>query len=622
MLFFDLILSDIIKTFKIFECYYCFVFVIVINSLIIAMNSSSSSSGGSRHKKQAKMGNNKIQSVQSQQDNTSNEEYQEFPSKYFQGYAGIGPDSIKIYAEQNNIEENFTEEMYNILTEDINYKLRYIIHNALIKAKLQHRETITSGDIEETFANLNIDKVYGASSNPNWLRLPDDSLFFLDDQQVNLVEIAEEQMTYMQEGDTVISQVWLSANDTESTDYTQTFTNYFKVMCKSLVSNNEELRRMALKDISENASIGPITNWFYNFSYFILKDIKYESLTLKILQLLEVLENSPLPSLQVSTKQLKLLTNILCGRLLKSEVPENVLSPMCYVLSLLCLRLPLKKYLLNKIKQKIFYTDKRLILLAIIYFLGIDAVSEVFRPNMSYLLVDDLKDERLTEVILSIYGLICKANLNTGSIYDGFRNIYGRQLTPFFIPNKIMPDEQVEMKTDFVTMKVALMKTRRNISKIEIEKFENRNKKTSHRLDDFFEIPENGRNLSNRLAVNERIKFKKIEKFTLDEQVEMKTDFVTMKVALMKTRRNISKIEIEKFENRNKKTSHRLDDSFEIPENGTISRNLSNRLAVIERIKCNKIEQLTIGKFSFSILVLKSNKRSQCIDHTLFNYNL
>lgn len=42
-------------------------------------------------------------------------------------YAGISSDSICIYAEQSTY-EHLSEDVCNILTEDINYKLRYIIH--------------------------------------------------------------------------------------------------------------------------------------------------------------------------------------------------------------------------------------------------------------------------------------------------------------------------------------------------------------------------------------------------------------------------------------------------------------------------------------------------------------
>lgn len=42
-------------------------------------------------------------------------------------YAGISGESIALYAEQTS-NENYPEEVCNKLAEDINYKLRQIIH--------------------------------------------------------------------------------------------------------------------------------------------------------------------------------------------------------------------------------------------------------------------------------------------------------------------------------------------------------------------------------------------------------------------------------------------------------------------------------------------------------------
>ncbi|KAJ8984242.1 hypothetical protein NQ317_007474 [Molorchus minor] len=112
------------------------------------------------------------------------------PSKDSKLYAGIGYDSIRIYAEQSTYEP-LTEEVCNPLAEDINYKLRYIIHDALLKAKLSGRDVILSRDIDETFQNLSIERIYGAPVNPNWVPFGDQNLLYLDDTKINLIEIAE-----------------------------------------------------------------------------------------------------------------------------------------------------------------------------------------------------------------------------------------------------------------------------------------------------------------------------------------------------------------------------------------------------------------------------------------------
>lgn len=82
--------------------------------------------------------------------------------------------------------------------------------------------------------------------------------------------------------------------------------HYFESMCNAIVSEETELRHIALRDIKTNCYIGPIVEWFYNFCYVLLsKDITYDSLTLSALDLLKSLEYSKIACLIVSEKQVR-----------------------------------------------------------------------------------------------------------------------------------------------------------------------------------------------------------------------------------------------------------------------------------------------------------------------------
>ncbi|KAJ8938604.1 hypothetical protein NQ314_011412 [Rhamnusium bicolor] len=199
------------------------------------------------------------------------------------------------------------------------------------------------------------------------------------DTKVNLIELAEEENTYVQQANIYLTKKWYP--DPELSEPSQALKHYFATVCQSLISNNEDLSRMALKDISENSHIGPIIEWFYHFGYFLLmKDITYDCLTLRALDLIETLENSPLGSANVSEKQLKLLVRLLLQRLLISNTTKEVLRSMCSVLAILCLREPLKDMVITKINQKITGSHHEMLLpiLTTIYFLGIDPLGNIF----------------------------------------------------------------------------------------------------------------------------------------------------------------------------------------------------------------------------------------------------
>ncbi|XP_018560794.1 uncharacterized protein LOC108903188 [Anoplophora glabripennis] len=432
------------------------------------------------------------------------------PAKDSKQYAGISSDSICIYAEQSTYYGHLSEEVCNVLAEDINYKLRYIIHDALLKARLSGRDVINSRDIDETFQNLSIEKVYGATANPNWVPFGDQNLLYLDDTKINLIELAEEENTYVQQGNIILQKSWYP--NLEESEPSPALKHYFTTICKSVVDSDEELRSMALKDISENPQVGAIIEWFYHFGYFLLmKDITYDCLTLSALDLIETLENSPLGSANVSEKQLKLLVRLLLQRLLISTPTKEVLKPMCSVLAILCLREPLREMAINKINNKIESQKKMLPVLTAIYFLGIDAVREIFLPNIEYFLgkvkttLDD--DPEVINVVLSIYGLICKASYNYDFIHSAFHQIFGDILVMFWRPRSFTVKALEKDEINFVNMNTQLIKTRRKVDR-NIKKGQ-----AKWSLEDIFDVPTQDCNVKRKIDEH-RLGFKQQKRET------------------------------------------------------------------------------------------------------------
>ncbi|KAG5867704.1 hypothetical protein JTB14_017298 [Gonioctena quinquepunctata] len=412
------------------------------------------------------------------------------PSKDTKQYAGISSESICLYADQSSY-EHLSEEICNTLAEDINYKLRYIIHEALLKARFSSRDVIVSRDIEETFKNLSIEKVYGAPSNHNWVHSGDvgeQSFLYLNDTEINLIELAEAENTYAQHGNVKLSKRWFT--DPDTVEPSQALKNYFTTVCQTVISNDEELRRMALKDISENPNIGPIMEWFYHFGYFLLmKDITYDCLTLCALDLIETLENSPLGSVTVSNKQLKLLVRLLLQRLLLSPTSKNILKNMCSTLAVLCLRKPLRDMAIAKINQKLgeLSQDKVLPVLAMTYFLGVEAVEKIFVPNINYFfnILRKEEDPELINMTQAIYGLLCKMDFSHTQIHKCFQEEFGNRLVMYWKPIyfKISSDPD-KLEVDFVAMKTQLFKTRRKVDYVITSVL------VKPLLEDVFDLPE------------------------------------------------------------------------------------------------------------------------------------
>lgn len=111
--------------------------------------------------------------------------------------------------------------------------------------------------------------------------------------------MAEQEVSFMQPADIVISRQWLPEKENS-----KHLKNYFTVMCQSLVSKDSDVLKLALQDLTENNHIGPIIDWFYRFAYLLLSyHFSCDFLTLNALSIIEALEMNPVADITVYDKQ-------------------------------------------------------------------------------------------------------------------------------------------------------------------------------------------------------------------------------------------------------------------------------------------------------------------------------
>ncbi|XP_044757167.1 uncharacterized protein LOC123315514 isoform X2 [Coccinella septempunctata] len=473
-------------------------------------------------------------------------------------YAGLSIESIKVAAEHITFPDLLSEESCEILAEDLNYKLRYIIHQAANRAFISNRSGINRTDIEETFQDLQIEKIYGAPSDPLWIPLADQNCLFLDDPKVNLIEVAEEELAYSQPFRPVVHKKWLP----ESKEPNNSLKNYFNVICEAVVSNDIEVRKMALQNISVNPNIGPIINWLYKFGYVLLsKDVTYNSLTFYALDLIETLEMSPLGNTEADENQLKLLVRLILQRLLKSYTNPDVLKPMCWVLAILCRRYPLKEYVLAKLKQKLpeLSFQYNLSFLMIVNALGIEAIIEIFLKNF--------------DIFFIRFSIEEDKKMNG---YDATSPNY----------KELSFDWQLY---GYPIMEMYYILVKNNIYESKFNKF-----------------PE---------LANFSVLLSKPQQSEPEENRMI--DFINMKKQLIKTRR---KIEIQ-----NNRRFLPYESVFEVPIYRTrMKQKMENHYKTNYHIGWKKQSHVVIGKTSLLLPVMKNNNSfiSRCYDHSLSSYNL
>lgn len=326
---------------------------------------------------------------------------------------------------------------------------------------------------------------------------------------MNLVAIAEAENTYYQYLEPVVTAKWLP----DLGDISKALKNYYTTMCQMVTHADIDVRKKALRNIAENSRIGQVTEWFYNFGYILLsKDITYDCLTLRALDLIRTLENSQICRINVSEKQLKLLIRLILQRLLKSGLSVDVLRPICDVLAILCQRQPLKDYVFVKISQKIeeIFDNSAVAIITAANSLGTDGINNLILPYLHVFLKKIQVSFELPLIcsILETYCIISRSSTIDSTIYDIFYECFGGGLTPFALS---MPCEGQPVKKDlnFAHVKHELIKTRRKICpKLKIA--------IAPAIDEVFEMPPENSKLRKKM---ENYKWDNVSEYTSDTDV-------------------------------------------------------------------------------------------------------
>ncbi|KAF5308628.1 hypothetical protein FQR65_LT06089 [Abscondita terminalis] len=395
--------------------------------------SSTKTGNNSKSKKNAKDREKRKSQTAPEPTNQQNSE-KNSPNKdnNFRKFSGYSMEELTIIAEQST-NEHLTDEVCLAFIEDINYKLRHIIFEAIVKARLSGRNHISSNDIDDTFDTLQIERIYGAETDPVWIPFGDQNLYYLDDGKVNLIDLAEEPVAYAQPEESILTRKWLP----ETKEVSAHLKQYFMIMSEAIVDKDDKIYQTAIRDVKKNTSIGPVIEWFYHFGYLLLsKDITYDSLTLRALELIKALEFNPIAALTVSDKQIMLLSRLLLQRLLRFLSNSELIRPMCQVLGILCRRIPTRVMILKKMIDK--FSEVRDVfafpIICAVNYLGADGLGAILVPHMKTLLaaMEVQREPDFNLEMLRSYNIICIENQNYRKYCDRFFDVFGEGIIPYW----------------------------------------------------------------------------------------------------------------------------------------------------------------------------------------------
>ncbi|XP_064621498.1 TAF6-like RNA polymerase II p300/CBP-associated factor-associated factor 65 kDa subunit 6L [Lineus longissimus] len=209
-------------------------------------------------------------------------------------YAILSKESIKMMAEEAGHNE-IPDEVAAILAEDVAYRLREATHSSCQYMRHAKRKKLTADDFNKALRHSDVEPVFGQSSGEpvNLLCTRELDIFFPEDPEISLIEAADDDVPVCHPGQTSVKGHWLAVEGTQKgvpvSQNGQGKTNgkvtklisedllvYYDNMTKAILSNEEELMKVALADLRTNAKIVPLLPYFVNFVSYGVKKVSHD----------------------------------------------------------------------------------------------------------------------------------------------------------------------------------------------------------------------------------------------------------------------------------------------------------------------------------------------------------
>jgi transcription initiation factor TFIID subunit 6 len=215
-------------------------------------------------------------------------------------YDLISKESIELIAEENGF-HNINEEAINLLSSDVSYRLREIIHNSIQLTRHSKRKRLTTYDINRSLEWSDCELVFGFTSNKtpiNDVFVKEAKVFVSDDPIVDLVEesnqIINKSVSHLKlfEKSTHFNIDWLSVEarlQSNEDNCSQELIDYYQIVTKAILGNDNQLLTIALKDLSSNSRISPVLPFLINFISIGVKKLSHDISQLK--RLLNTIES-------------------------------------------------------------------------------------------------------------------------------------------------------------------------------------------------------------------------------------------------------------------------------------------------------------------------------------------
>lgn len=180
--------------------------------------------------------------------------------------------------------QNVSDDVLLTLSQDVNYRIRELVHSAYQFMKHSSRRKLTGDDINRAIKHTNHDPVYGVPKETNYTYVAEVGVFCADDPLVHVVSETEDiiesrnRISGHKTKSLEVTLDWLSVEgrplnqmmDPDSVTQTNTkinpiLINYLDQVSKTILKTDDEQFSLLIRDVSSNPKIQPIVSHLLNY---------------------------------------------------------------------------------------------------------------------------------------------------------------------------------------------------------------------------------------------------------------------------------------------------------------------------------------------------------------------
>ncbi|XP_078000633.1 TAF6-like RNA polymerase II p300/CBP-associated factor-associated factor 65 kDa subunit 6L [Glandiceps talaboti] len=228
-------------------------------------------------------------------------------------FAQITRESVKIYAESVGV-DGLSDDAAALLSEDVCYRLRQAAQASTQYMKHAKRRKLTSDDFNRALKWIDVEPIYGyGSQDPLPFRATKDAdLYFTDDKEINLPEIAMDSKIPASAGKTVVKAQWLAVEGVkkgqtqsgtqggkrngqiQAPTLTEDHLKYYENITKAVLGSDEEVMKVALDDLRTNSKVSALLPYLANFVSISVKRVSHDLAQLtKVLHIVTSITYNP-----------------------------------------------------------------------------------------------------------------------------------------------------------------------------------------------------------------------------------------------------------------------------------------------------------------------------------------